>query len=302
MTFPRVQLLSSEAAWRLLQNKNARVVPVDATWYMPNNPKNPVHQFNSEDRIPKSVFFDLDKVALPESKYPHMLPPQRLFDSSVAALGISKQDSVLVYDRSGIFSGPRAAWTFALYGHENVYLLDHYPLFKAHHSVERGPPETPAPSEYGGIGALQFSGNYRKQVIDFDELSDLVSSGESSNYVIFDARSKDRFTGAAPEPRPGLPSGHIDGAFNLPFTKVLNADGHYKSKQELQKVFEQETGVDLPSVLQSKAGAIVMCGTGVTAVILRLAIERVVENANIRVYDGSWTEWAQRAPHLVVKD
>lgn len=296
---PRVQLLSAEAAWKLLQGP-LKVVPVDATWYMPNSPKDAKEQFVDE-RVPGSVFFDLDKISLP-SKFPHMLPSQRVFDENVGKLGISPRDSVLVYDRTGVFSSPRAAWTFSLYGHEKVFLLDHYALYKAHFHVDLAPATVPEPIRYPGIANSDFAHNFRSQVIEFEELSDLVGSGEADKYYILDARSVDRFSGAAPEPRAGLSSGHIPGAFNLPFPKVLNADGHYKSADELHALFKLELGIDLRTDLAQKAGIIVMCGTGVTAVILRLAIERVVPDAKIRVYDGSWTEWAQRAPELIVKD
>lgn len=299
----KVKLLDSSTASKILNGAH-RVVPVDATWYMPNNPLNAKLQFSKEDRIKSSVFFDLDAVCCPTSKYPHMLPPHRLFDQCVGDLGIRSTDSVLVYDRAGIFSGPRAAWTFALYGHNQVYLLDHYKKFKDQFEVEKGANshDTVTEADYVGINADQFAVNYKKQVIEFDELYDLVEDGELTKYyTVFDARSADRFSGKAPEPRPGLSSGHVPGALSLPFTKVLNADGHYKSADELAELFKTEFELDLRAPFD-KLGIIVMCGTGVTAVILRLAIEKVNPDIPIRVYDGSWTEWAQRAPQLIEKD
>lgn len=302
MAFPRAKIISPLTASKLLASP-ARVVPVDATWYMPNSPVAARAQFNREDRIPKSVFFDLDAVCCPVSKYPHMLPPHRLFDSSVGTLGINKSDSVLVYDRQGVFSGPRAAWTFSLFGHENVFLLDHYAQFRNEFEVEKGlSAYLSTPTEYNGIDNEQFLKNYLAEVIEFDELVDLVENeGLKSDYVLFDARSNDRFSGKSPEPRPGLSSGHVPGALSLPFTEVLDANGHYKPKEELLALFKEKFGLDFNAPFDKK-GVIVMCGTGVTAVILRLALERVAEDIPIRVYDGSWTEWAQRAPHLIQKD
>ncbi|KAK8443319.1 sulfurtransferase [Candidozyma auris] len=302
---PKVKLLNTDYAWRLLQSPGPRVVPVDATWYMPNSSKNAKTEFAQEDRIKGSVFFDLDSVCCRTSKYPHMLPPHRLFDKEVGKLGIQSEDLVLVYDRQGIFSGPRAAWTFALYGHKNVYLLDHYLQFKEKHPVEKGPPsESPASegdeSGYKGIDNTEFTKNYRSQVIEFDELADLVVSRSLDDYYLFDARSADRFHGKAPEPRKGLSSGHIPGALSLPFGKVLNENGQYKTREELIEVFKNDFGLDWNEPLDRK-GVIVMCGTGVTAVILRLAIEKINPDIPIRVYDGSWTEWAQRAPDLIVE-
>lgn len=298
---PKVEVVSPITASKLLASP-ARVVPVDATWYMPNSPVAAKAQFNREDRISRSVFFDLDAVCCPVSKYPHMLPPHRLFDQSVATLGIGRSDSVLVYDRQGVFSGPRAAWTFALFGHENVFLLDHYAEFKKQFEVEQGPNSfAPTPAEYKGIDSDQFLHNFREQVMEFDDLVDLVENeGLKSDYILFDARSADRFSGKAPEPRPGLSSGHIPGALSLPFTEVLDSQGHYKSNEELLGLFKDRFGLDFTQPFEKK-GIIVMCGTGVTAVIVRLAIEKI-SNVPIKVYDGSWTEWAQRAPELIVKD
>lgn len=298
---PKVRVVSPITASKLLASP-ARVVPVDATWYMPNSPIAARYQFNREDRIPQSVFFDLDAICCPVSKYPHMLPPHRLFDSSVGTLGINKSDAVLVYDRQGIFSGPRAAWTFALFGHENVFLLDNYAKYKKDNDVETGISTfLPTPTEYEGIDSERFLANYLNQVIEFEELVDLVENkGLKNDYILFDARSADRFSGKAPEPRPGLSSGHVPGALSLPFSDVLDAQGHYKSKEALLELFKDKFGLDFSAPFNKK-GVIVMCGTGVTAVILRLAIEKVAD-VPIKVYDGSWTEWAQRAPSLIQKD
>lgn len=171
---PRVKLLNADYARRLIQSPGPRVVPVDATWYMPNSPKNAKTQFTLENRIKSSVFFDLDTICCRTSKYPHMLPPHRLFDKEVGKLGIRSDDFILVYDRQGIFSGPRAAWTFALYGHQNVFLLDHYPHFQENYPVEKGT-LTEEPQEavtYEGIDNDLFGKIYREQVIEFDELAD----------------------------------------------------------------------------------------------------------------------------------
>lgn len=127
--------------------------------------------------------------------------------------------------------------------------------------------------------------------------------GGLSEYLLIDARSNDRFTGAGEEPRPGLSSGHVPGAVNLPFSKLLDPskNNQYKSKQEVEQIFQELIGEngDLKDLLKKKypRGVIVMCGTGVTAVILKFAIDFILQlNVPVRVYDGSWTEWASRAP------
>lgn len=287
-----------------------RIIPVDASWYMPNNPRDAKDEFLNKERLGNSAFFDLDKISLEGARFPHTLPKYAPFNKAIRELGIIKSDHLVVYDRTGIFSSPRVAWTLSLFGHKSVSLLDNYVKYTG----EKLPLSTDPVSLFAtplkletefeaSITELEFDANYKEQVIKYEELLDLVSSGElTKKYILFDARSKDRFTGEAPEPREGLSSGHIPGSLSLPFTKLL--EGGYKSKSELLSVFKEEFGFDLSDdkFLDGKK-IIVLCGSGVTAVIIKLAIQSVIGlNVPVRVYDGSWTEWGSLAPsEFIVK-
>lgn len=99
---------------------------------------------------------------------------------------------------------------------------------------------------------------------------------------MIDARSADRFYGRAPEPRPGLRSGHIPGSKNVPWNELV-INGQLKQKAELKLIFEQ-AGVDLSQPI------IVTCGSGMTAAILFLALT-VLGCQSIALYDGSWAQW-----------
>lgn len=304
-----IRIVSPSGFRALLSSSSnqSRVIPIDASWYMPNSPFNGKDQFLNEERIKSAAFFDLDTICLPDSQYPHMLPPYSVFNKSMSDLGIRRNDTLVVYDKSGIFSSPRAAWNLSLHGHEKVYLLNNYNIYKKYeYPVEtkkvtslstQTDSETP---EYEPVSEETVKENYRNQVIDYEELLELVENGKlDEEYVTFDARSSDRFSGASPEPRPGLSSGHIPSSLSLPFSKVLNqSDNAYKTKEELIELFKQDFGIDFSKRNPTNGKKIiVMCGTGVTAVILRIALESVIQcNVPIRVYDGSWTEWAQRAP------
>lgn len=309
----KVKVINSQAFKQLVEKSipSSRVIKLDATWYMPNNPKDAKQEFLNQARIPGSGFFDLDEVCDPNSKYPHMLADYTILKESLNGLGLNKTDKLVFYDKSGIFSSPRAAWNLVLGGHEHVFLLDNYKDYVSEgnevskEAVDDFRPQAITTSEYEMIPEEEYNTKYEEQVIEYEELLELVSTGKlAEQYVTFDARSNDRFTGASPEPRPGLSSGHIPSSLSLPFTKVLNDNGNFKSKSELTDLFKTEYGLDLTKPMDDKKGIIVMCGTGVTAVILRVAIESVLESPiPIRVYDGSWTEWAQRAPtELIVKD
>lgn len=300
---PKVSVISPAGLKELVARASpaSRVIPVDATWYMPGAPHDARAQFRAE-RLPQAAFFDLDAVALPQAQYPHMLPTLAHFNSSVAKLGIGNADKVVVYDREGIFSSPRAAWNFALYGHREVYLLDNFGRYKA----AGQPLETAATdSDATAAGAAapyrsraegDFAADFAREVIAFEELLLLVELGRlQSEYHMFDARAHGRFTGQTPEPRPELALGHVPSSLLLPFTRVLNPDNTFKTKDEIVRLFRDDFGVDVTRALPK--GIIVSCGTGVTAVILKLAIESVAGSPlPVRVYDGSWTEWAQRAP------
>lgn len=316
------------SAYRALlstSNPSKRVIPIDATWYMPNNPKNAKQEFIKE-RIPNLKFFDLDKYIDPTSPYPHMLPSNiSIMEQAYKDLQLNLNDSIVVYDKLGIFLSPRAAWTFSLFGHPKVYLLDNYLNYKqSEYPIDGNPP--PIEEEEQNKGEIenlvnpvkldqdQFNENYKQQVIEYEELLDLVTKKKNNgyglkDYLLLDARSLDRFIGKANEPRPGLSSGHIPGAINLPFNTLLTGNNNqFKNKQEILEIFHEKNilngngdgnGDDKIENLLTNypKGIIVMCGTGVTAVILKFAIECILKlNVPVRVYDGGWTEWASRAP------
>lgn len=298
-------------AFRALQTSKlgTRVVPVDATWFMPNAGKAGFDEYK-QLRIPGAVFFDMDAVSTP-LQYPHMLPLYATFNEGVLKLGLDPEDKLVVYDKQGIFSAPRVAWTLALFGHRKVYVLDNYFLYvKSGYPVDQNKVTTPTPkpentSGYQAVSEAEFKENYKREVIEYDELLELVKDGAiGRDYVLFDARPRERFDGSVAEPRAGLKLGHIPGSTLVPFPTVLTADKNFKLKAELQKVFG-DAGFDTLlalAFLDGKKGVIVSCGSGTTAVVLRFAIQQVLGlNVSIRVYDGSWSEWGHRAPEEYVE-
>ncbi|KAK9814189.1 hypothetical protein WJX72_001974 [[Myrmecia] bisecta] len=264
---------------------------LDASWYMPNSGRNPQAEFRAE-RIPGSHFFDLDKVSDTTSDLPHMLPSPEAFAAAADALGISNEDTVVVYDRSGIFSAPRAWWTFKVFGHSRVAVLDGgYPLWKSSglpvDTTPMGEEQVNAAGQ--AAGKPPGSSKYRAQLQEpqVRALQQVLDNVSSQKEVVVDARGGGRFAATAPEPRAGIRGGHIPGSKNVPFDAVLSS-GKFKSPEKLQKVFT-EAGVDLQQPI------VTSCGTGVTACVLALAIHQVNPKAAVAVYDGSWTEWGGRS-------
>ncbi|KAK1144961.1 hypothetical protein N8T08_004676 [Aspergillus melleus] len=268
-----------------------RVVPVCAAWFMPNDPegRKGIDIFRKH-RIPQARFFDLDAIKDPESPYPHMLPTAENFADAMGELGIRRDDEVVVYDTEelGIFSAPRVGWTLRVFGHPKVHVLNNYRLW-----VREGfPTETGEPQQVERT-TYPLPTYDSKLVIPYLELKEIAKEHRkegAKEVEILDARSYGRWAGTDPEPRPGLSSGHIPGSKSLPFQELLDPETKtYRSGAELRKIFEEHEVDASKSIISS-------CGTGVTASIIETALgEAEYGDPSLRrVYDGSWTEWAQR--------
>lgn len=253
-----------------------------------------------EGHIPKARFFDLDKIADTSSPYPHMLPSPEVFQNAMIKLGIERDDTIVVYDtvELGIFSAPRVAWTFKVFGHSSVHILNNYKLW-----VEQGYPTEEGEQKEFKESSYPIPELDRSKVIAFEgvkELAQDVNKEGREEVQILDARSEGRWRGKDPEPRPGLSSGRIPGSISVPVPSLLDPKTKaFLPPDELRKVFEQK-GVDPSQPIVSS------CGTGVTATVIDAAlVEAGYGNGNRRIYDGSWTEWAQRVQlgeNLIEKD
>lgn len=267
-----------------------RTIAVCGSWFLPNDPekRKGIDVFRKA-HIPKARFFDLDKVADTSSPYPHMLPSPEVFRDAVQELGIKRDDTVVVYDSAelGIFSAPRVAWTFKVFGHPSVHVLNNFKLWvEQGYSVEEGEQKESKKSEYP-LTELD-----KAKVVDFEEMKQIIRDHNkegAQEVAVLDARSLGRWKGTDPEPRPGLPSGHMPGSYSVPVPELLDPQTKtFLSAEELRKVFESK-GVDPSKPIISS------CGTGVTAAVIDAALtEAGYEGESRRIYDGSWTEWAQR--------
>ena len=114
-------------------------------------------------------------------------------------------------------------------------------------------------------------------------MSHRSAAAKLGDHEILDARSPGRFRGEEPEPRPGLRGGHVPGSRNVHYRDLLDADGTMKPPEALHAVLEK-AGVDLSKPV------ITTCGSGVTAAIINLALERIGKTDHA-LYDGSWAEW-----------
>ncbi|RCI05202.1 hypothetical protein CU098_012616 [Rhizopus stolonifer] len=263
---------------------------LDGSWHMPNTNRDPFAEF-LQKRIIGSQFFGIDTIKDTSSDLPHMLPSPEVFASAVGNLGISEDDHIVVYDTAGVFSACRVYWTFKVFGHESISVLNGgLPLWeKSDGPIETGSPKPVEPKTYR-IPKLNedFVRDYQAVLAN----ARCIQQGQTGAQVL-DARPYARFTGEAPEPRAGLSSGHMPGSISVAFNEVVH-DGVMLDDEKLRQVFESKR-IDLDKEV------ITSCGSGITASILYLALERVGVR-KLAVYDGSWTEYAGKPDSLIVKD
>ncbi len=264
-------LVSTDWLGRHLRDPDLRVL--DASWFMPGSGRDAKAEYAAA-HIPAARFFDIDEIADLRSDLPHMAPPPEKFISRMRAMGVGDGHQVVVYDAMGIFSAARVWWLFRLMGKMDVAVLDGgFPKWQAEgREIEDMPPI---------IRDRHMTVSRQNHLVK--DVTQVAHSAKLAEAEIIDARAAARFRGEAPEPRPSLRSGHIPGSKNLPYGDVLNPDGTMKPPAALKAVFES-AGIDL------KKPAITTCGSGVTAAVLSLALERI-GHRNHALYDGSWAEW-----------
>lgn len=269
--------------WLKLNMGRDDVNVVDGSWHMPAAGRDAKAEFKAE-HIPGAVFFDIDRVADTSLPLPHMLPEPEMFADAAGAMGISEDDTVVIYDSVGLFSAARVWWTFTVMGAENVRILEGgLPAWKAAgFEVTDATPLTKPANFHPVFNA--------RQVLDLADMRHEIAKGDA---LILDARPRGRFEGRDPEPREGLPSGHMPGAVSLPASDLIE-NGALVSRNKLDLLFAA-VGV------AGRKPVITTCGSGVTAAIISLALAAIGHD-NRALYDGSWTEWAGHKDSEIVVD
>jgi len=269
--------------WLAAHLKDPDLRVLDASWFMPGSGRDAKAEYD-EGHIPGARFFDIDEISDQRSNLPHMAPPTEKFMSRMRAMGVGDGHQVVVYDRMGLFSAARVWWTFRLMGKMDVAVLDGgYPKWQAEgREIEDMPPI---------VKDRHMTVSRQNQLVK--DVTQVAHAAKLREAEIIDARAAPRFRGEVEEPRPGLRSGHIPGSKNLPFSVLLNPDGTMKPLPELRRAFDA-AGIDLTKP------AITTCGSGVTAAILSLALERL-GHRNHALYDGSWSEWGMYEDLAVAK-
>jgi thiosulfate/3-mercaptopyruvate sulfurtransferase len=255
--------------WLAQHLGDAGVVPVDCSFFMPGGRDAQAEFLNAH--IPAARFLDIDAIADPDNPAPHMLPTPEAFGQAMSALGIGRDDSIIVYDNSPLRTAARGWFMLRHFGAVRVAILDGGFLIWV---AEGRPTES---GEAAGRRASFPATERRREVVSKPE----VAAGLGMPVV--DARGTARFEGSEPDPRPGVAAGHIPGARNLPFAALYHDDGTFKSPEEMRRLFD-DARVD------PERPFVASCGSGVTANSLVFAA-RLLGNRDTRLYDGSWSEW-----------
>ena len=254
-----------------LKDPDLRIL--DASWYMPDSGRDPKAEYDAT-HIPGARFFDIDEISDLRSSLPHMAPPVEKFISRMRAMGVGDGHQVVVYDGAGLFSAARVWWLFRLMGKTDIAVLDG--------GLPKWLAEGRAVEDMAPILRDRHI-TVSRQAHMVKDVTQVAAAAKLGDHTIIDARGPGRFEGTEAEPRPGLRSGHIPGSVNVHYASLLRPDGTMKPADELRAVFA-EAGADL-----SKP-AITSCGSGVTAAIVNLALERLGKRDHA-LYDGSWSEW-----------
>ncbi len=259
-------------------------IAVVGSHYVPTQQQGDAQAEYRSGHIPGAVFFDIEAISDHSTALPHMLPGPTQFGEAVGQLGIGDGDTVVVYDSPSLFSAARVWWTFRLFGAKSVYILDGgLPKWKAEgRPLDTGEVKRPP---------KKFTAEMNVDAVAM--LDDVRMALTDDSVQVVDARSAARFAGKAPEPRPGLHSGHMPRSFNVPYDRLLE-NGRLASREKITAAFTS-AGVDLDKPI------ITTCGSGVTAAILTFALEAIGKEPQ-RLYDGSWAEWGSRPDLPVERD
>lgn len=264
------------ADWLAEHIDDPEIQIIDARMAPPGQEERDLNAEYQAGHIPGAVFFDIEALSDHTSPLPHMMPRAEAFAVAMRELGVSSDKHLVVYDEGNLFSAPRAWWMLRTFGVEKVSIVagglegwrrDGLPL-------EQGLPELPEGDFDGRVDPLAIK-----------RLTDVLLVSHEGSAQIVDARPAGRFNGQVAEPRPGLRSGHIPGALNVPWTELV-INGELKTTDELNEIFASQ-GVDFERPI------IASCGSGVTAAVVVLALTTLGVNG-VSLYDGSWSEWGAR--------
>jgi len=261
-----------------LQENINQVKVIDCSWHMPAESRNAEKEFKIE-HIPNAIFFDLDKNSKNNTDLPHMLTSLDEWNNILSNLGISKNDRIIIYDNSNVISSCRCWYNFIYFGHDPKLVSVLNGGFRKWKQERKK-----TSNEIIKFSRTNYLGKELTSLVKDKYKIDLNISDKE--FVVVDARSKERFEGKVPDPRKNVRSGSIPNSICLPYMQVMNKDLSFKNVEELKNLFKNvlRNPMDKP---------VFSCGSGVTACVLALAYSLVNANYLPVIYDGSWAEYGK---------
>ena len=261
----------------LMTNLN-KVKIIDCSWHMPQTKRNGFDEYKKQ-HIKNAIYFDLDKNSKKDTDLPHMLIDKKSCENIVSNMGIKNDDQIIVYDNSDVISSCRCWYNFIYFGHNPnlIKVLDGG--LKKWVSEKK-----PTTNDIVNVEPSHYSANEKIELVkNKAQINENILTKE---FLVIDARSKERFEGMVPEPRKGLKSGSINNSYCLPFSELINADHTFIDKKKIfQKFSSIKSSLDKNIVFT--------CGSGVTAAVLALAYSLIDNKYNPVIYDGSWSEYGK---------
>ena len=211
------------------------------------------------------------------------------FQQVVRRLGIDEKTTVVFYGDKNNWWATYALWVFQLFGFTNVKVLDGG---RAKWEAEGRELTSDVPAVKPSSYTAPEREDARIRAFQDDVRKHVQSKGK-----LIDVRSPDEFTGKklhmADYPQEGaLRGGHIPGAKSVPWARAANADGTFKSANELRAIYETEAG------LSPGDDVVAYCRIGERSSHTWFVLHYLLGYDKVRNYDGSWTEWGNtvRAP------
>ncbi len=265
-----MSLINNNKLSKILMNENIKII--DASWFLDDAKKG--YEEYKKKHIPGAIFFDIEFFFKTKKNLPHMMPDERFFKIQVEKMGIKDSDKIIIYDQIGFFSSCRVWFTFKIFGHKEVLILDGG---LKNWIKEKFETTSIISNNKQSIYKVKFDKNKIKN------MSDVKKAICENEFLIVDARIEDRFNEKVDEPRKSVSRGKIPNSINIPFNKIFDCEGFLLKDRKLKELFKFKKKFFEKNV-------IVLCGSGITACNIIFALEILGKRFNY-LYDGSWSEW-----------
>lgn len=264
------ELISTNWLYKNINNK--KLVIFDCSWFMPNENRNPIRNFNN-GHIRGAYFFDIEKISNVNSPLPHMLPEKEKFVKKIRNFNINDNTIIVTYCTENIMGAARVWWMFKYFGFQNICILNG--------GLSKWKKEKKPISK---IITKHKKSNYNFSINNkwLTNQKKIIQIINDKNYLIIDARNPNRFKGIQKENRKGVRSGNIPKSKNIYWKFMMTKNGTFKNKNSIKKIFQKYK-------IKNK-DLIFTCGSGISACVLSLSLKHVLDIKG-SVYDGSWAEW-----------